>query len=139
MRIAAEDIEDEIPAKSLMPAGLADQLKNRDEFLDLVKFVSVLGKSGEYANDESPVIRKWRVIVAAEFGDLSDSDADWSPLYSKVNGELPREDFPAGEFVFLRGFVNVLTPGAVRMRLNSVEGLDAVGGWKADYKPCRSN
>ena len=54
VRLVVEDIEDEIPAKSLMPAGLADQLQSRGEFLDLVKFISVLGKPGEYAERREP-------------------------------------------------------------------------------------
>ena len=123
VRLRVEDIEEEVPAKSLMPAGLVDQLQNRSEFLDLVKFVSLLGKPGEYANDESPVIRKWRVISASEFGDLSDDDADWLPAYSKVSGELPPEDYPAGESVFARGFVNVLAAGTARLQINAVDGL----------------
>ena len=123
MRLAAEDIEDEIPAKSLMPTGLADQLRSRSEFLDLVKFISVLGKPGDYANRESPVIRKWRVISASETGDRPGDDAAWLPAYSKVSGELPPEDFPAGKSVFVRGFVNVLVTGTARLQTNSVDGL----------------
>lgn len=123
VRIAAEEIEDEVPAKSLMPAGLADQLQSRSEFLDLAKFISVLGKPGDYANDESPVIRKWRVISASEFGNLSDDGVDWLPAYSKVSGELPPEDYPEGESVFARGFVNVLVAGKVRLEINAIEGL----------------
>ena len=71
VRLDADEIEDEIPAKSLMPAGLADQLQNRGEFLDLVSFVAALGKPGEYANDERPVIRKWQVTSASANGDAS--------------------------------------------------------------------
>lgn len=123
VRLAVEDIEDEIPAKSLMPAGLADQLQSRGEFLDLVKFLAVLGKPGEYANDESPVIRKWRVISASEFGDPPDDEADWFPAYSQVSGELPPDDYPDSEFVFVRGFVNVLVAGSARLEINSVDGL----------------
>ncbi len=122
IRIAAEDIEDEVPAKSLMPAGLADQLQSRDEFLDLVKFLSVLGKPGQFKNDESPVIRKWRVIAAADFADLPD-EASWSPAYSMVSGELPVDDLPTGESVFARGYVNVLVAGEVQLKLNAAEGL----------------
>jgi putative heme-binding domain-containing protein len=120
--LAADDIDEEIPAKSLMPAGLADQLKSRGEFLDLIKFISVLGKPGKYANDESPVIRTWRVI-AAEQGEQPGDDAGWQPAYSKVSGELPVEDFPAGELVFARGFVNVLVGGAAGLEINATEGL----------------
>ena len=123
VRLAVDDIEDEIPAKSLMPAGLADQLQNRGEFLDLAKFISVLGKPGKYANDERPVIRKWRVISASEITDHSDDDTGWLAAYSKVSGELPPEDYPAGESVFARGFVNVLAAGTARLEVNSIDGL----------------
>ena len=34
------------PMPSLMPAGLADQLRTRQEFLDLTKFISLLGRPG---------------------------------------------------------------------------------------------
>ncbi|TWT55341.1 PVC-type heme-binding CxxCH protein [Allorhodopirellula solitaria] len=123
IRIDVEDIEDEFPAKSIMPAGLADQLGDRKEFLDLVRFVSALGKPGEYKNDESPVIRKWRVIAGSESGGLPGDDADWRPAYSKVSGELPVADFPDGEMVFARGFVNVLASGLAGLELNSATGL----------------
>ena len=123
VRLAVEDIEREATAKSLMPAGLADQLQSRVEFLDLVSFISVLGKPGKYANDESPVIRKWRVISASENGTPPRDDAAWLPAYSKVNGELPPEDYPTGKTVFARGFINVLVAGEVRLQLNSADGL----------------
>lgn len=123
LRLAVEDIEAEMPAKSLMPAGLADQLQNRSEFLDLVKFLSVLGRSGEYANDERPIIRKWQVTSTPEAHDTPNDLADWQPAYSKVSGELPPEDFPTGNYVFVRGFVDVLVAGAARLDINSVDGL----------------
>ena len=123
IRIASEEIEEEVPAKSLMPSGLPDQLRSRREFLDLVKFISVLGKPGKYANDESPVIRKWRVIAASKGDKAPESDAAWQSAYSKVSGELPREDFPTGDMLFARGFVNVLVSGTAKLRMNSVDGL----------------
>lgn len=123
IRLAVEDIEDEFPAKSLMPTGLADQLQSRSEFLDLVKFISVLGRSGDFANDESPVIRKWRVVATHESSGPPNDDADWSSAYSKVSGDLPSEDYPEGKFVFARGFVNVLVAGSARLQINSADGL----------------
>lgn len=124
VKLLVDEIEDEIPAKSLMPAGLADQLQNRNEFLDLAKFLSVLGKPGDYANNESPIIRKWRVIAAGDLDTPPAKDVDWLPAYSKVNGVLPREDFPTGDdVVFAQGFVNVLVPGEAQLKLNSAEGL----------------
>lgn len=123
VRLSTDAIEEEFPAKSLMPAGLADQLSSRGEFLDLAKFVSVLGKPGKYANDESPVIRKWRVIAADDLRNVPDDDEAWLSAYSKVSGELPPEDFPAGASGFVRGFVNVLVAGKVRLKINNVSGL----------------
>ena len=123
VRLSVDEIDAERPAKSLMPAGLADQLQNRGEFLDLVKFVSMLGKPGEYANDESPVIRKWRVIAATNSDAPPSDDAEWLPAHSKVNGVLPSSDFPTGDAAFARGFVNVLVPGIAKLELNSTDGL----------------
>ena len=123
VRLSTDAIEEEFPAKSLMPAGLADQLSSRGEFLDLAKFVSELGKPGKYANDESPVIRKWRVIAADDFRDLPDDEEAWLSAYSKVSGELPPENFPAGASGFFRGFVNVLVAGKVRLKINNASGL----------------
>ena len=123
IRIDTDDIEAEKPAKSLMPAGLADELNNRNEFLDLAKFISVLGKPGDYANDESPVVRKWRLATGVSGGKLPDATASWSSAYSNTSGELPRVDFPAGDLVFARGYVNVLAAGAAQVDLNDTAGL----------------
>lgn len=123
VRLAVENIKEEISLPSMMPAGLADQLQSRGDFLDLIKFLSLLGRPGDFANDESPVIRKWLTISASEFGKLSDDVADWTPAYSKVSGKLPPEDYPEGETVFARGFVDVLAAGEARLQINSADGL----------------
>ncbi len=108
---------------SLMPAGLADQLKSRDEFLDLAKFLSVLGDPGPFQNDERPFIRKWRV-AAAEGAEPPREDSLWKPAYSKVNGELPFGDLDLGKRVFAKGFVEVQTPGPVVLDINHRDGLE---------------
>ncbi len=87
------------------------------------KFISVLGKPGEYANDESPVIRKWRAIAAPADGDLPKDDAPWMAAYSKVDGELPGSELAIGERVLVRGYVNVQIAGAVKLDINSLDGL----------------
>ena len=89
----------------------------------MVKFISVLGKPGKYANDERPLIRKWRVIAASENNQPPSDDADWAPAYIKVSGLLPSEDLPPGEVLFVRGFVDILAPGAVRLDVNSTKDL----------------
>ena len=107
---------------SLMPAGLADQLESRKEFLDLAKFLSVLGQPGPFANNERPYLRKWR-LVAGSGNDLPSESANWMTAYSKVNGELPFEDIDLGGKLFARGVVDVQAAGAVVLDVNSLKGL----------------
>ena len=110
---------------SLMPAGLADQLQSRSEFLDLVKFLSVLGSPGDFANDESPVFRKWRVLEDGKGKYIPGDDELWIPAYSKVDGELPAEDLnlPGAKRVFARAWVDVQVPGKVELMLNESDGV----------------
>jgi len=106
-----------------MPARLADQLQDRQEFLDLARFLSLLGRPGPYANDESPVIRKWRFVTAAQSTSIPQEQASWMPAYSLVNGTLPLQDLDGGAVVFARGFVTVQAAGAVKLLLNDTRGL----------------
>ena len=109
------------PMPSLMPAGLADQLKTRSEFIDLAKFVSVLGKPGPYANDESPVVRKW--MVSSSEANAPDENETWRSVYSLVNGILPNAEMGEKEMSFARGFVEVQAAGSVRLKTNELNGL----------------
>jgi putative heme-binding domain-containing protein len=109
------------PMPSLMPAGLADQLKTRQEFIDLAKFISVLGKPGPYANDESPVIRKW--MVTASEADAPGKNESWRGVYSLVNGILPDYEMGTKKMSFARGFVEVQAAGPVRLKINELDGL----------------
>lgn len=107
---------------SLMPAGLSDQLKSREEFLDLAKFLSVLGQPGPFANNERPYLRKWGIAIGSENTPPEES-ANWTTAYSKVNGELPFADLDLGERVFARGLVDVQAAGSVVLDVNSLKGL----------------
>jgi len=110
------------PMPSLMPAGLADQLATRAEFLDLAKFVSVLGKPGPYANDESPVIRKWSV-ASSESAKIPTREESWQTAYSLVNGNLPDHELGNLKMAFARGFVEVRASGPIQLKLNGTQGL----------------
>jgi putative heme-binding domain-containing protein len=100
--IPLDRIEAKRETASIMPSGLADLLTD-GEFLDLVRFLSELGRP-PFAVTAAPAIRRWRL-------------PDGSPVYSRVSGELPAEVTAA------KGEVNVVTPGKVRFRINSAKGL----------------
>jgi putative heme-binding domain-containing protein len=123
VNLSVDEILAEKAMPSAMPAGLADQLSDRQEFLDLAKFVASLGKPGVYANDESPVIRKWQVIAVPAGSQIPPESDRWQTVYGTVGGELPTADLPLGERVIARGHVNVQVAGAIRLLLNAREGL----------------
>ncbi|MEO0447378.1 MAG: dehydrogenase, partial [Verrucomicrobiota bacterium] len=117
IRIATSDIQREQSMPSLMPAGLADQLKDRQEFLDLAKFLSELGKPGDFANKETPVIRKWQVASSQSVS------ASWTTVYSKVDGELPIEDLGNADQVFAKGYLNVQVAGEATLQFHDHSGI----------------
>ncbi|HVE43085.1 MAG TPA: HEAT repeat domain-containing protein, partial [Planctomycetota bacterium] len=119
MIIPLDAIEKKKEIGSIMPAGLADLLTDA-EFLDLVRFLSELGKPGPYAVTAAPLIRRWRVPDAAGVE---------VPTYSLVAGALPA-DVP-----YAKAEINVVTPGLIRIRLNSTKGLTlTVDGSPAETK-----
>lgn len=112
--IATRDIARRIDAGSLMPAGLLDTLLP-EERLDLVKFLTMLGKPGEYDAARSDAARTWKLylVVSANQsigmepvvkGDLT--LGGWVPALTLVNGRLPRETLKAAfpSLINTRGF-----------------------------------
>jgi len=93
----------EVNAYSKAVVGQTDPL-TKQEFSDLVKFMSELGKVGPYAPSKSRVVRRWqsieptpenmnlfrrtRVSAAAE----PNTGFAWTPVYSRVSGDLPLDD-----------------------------------------------
>jgi putative heme-binding domain-containing protein len=118
-------------AGSMMPAGLADPL-TRQELVDLVRFLSELGRPGAYAVGPQQLARRWQVLEPVPTGVKAGQKLNvpastvWMPEYSQVSGVLPVGVSPA----LARAQVNVTTPGAVRLRLS---GTTAAGGvWVDD-------
>jgi len=136
--IPIDSIDDEEEGKSLMPKGLANFLTH-SELLDLVKFLSRLGKPGPYAVRSEPVMQRWRVLKSpgellldgvpdqAAFREkVLDIPAEhWLPAYGKVAGGLPLVELVSAtgnEVLYIYGEVDVTEPGEVRIQLNSPEG-----------------
>lgn len=132
------DIEEEVEGKSLMPKGLVNFMTH-SELLDLVKFLSMLGKPGEYEVRSTQRMQRWQVLKdlpAALSGELPDPSTladlmarteSWTSVYSLVNGDLPLADLAGaepGRFIFVRGDFTVTAPGPISFSLNSAAGVD---------------
>jgi putative heme-binding domain-containing protein len=139
--VPTADIEDEKSGGSLMPKGLPNFL-TRDEFVDLVAFLSELGKPGPYAIRATPTVQRWRVLPLLSAADSVDPDdagggdlparitsaepIDWQAAYGTTGGILPLDEV-AGMLetpVFAaRGEIDVIKAGALLFSIDSPEGL----------------
>ena len=101
---------------SVMPQGLADLLTDA-ELLDLVRFLSELGKPGPYAVSPAPVVRRWRVKQGGA----------WAPAYATVAGDLPADGWSEA-----RGEIEVTTAGRFRLKLDAKDLAVTVDGKPLD-------
>ena len=141
--VPVASIEDQKPGGSLMPKGLAN-LMTRAEFVDLVRFLSELGKPGPYAIRSTPTIQRWKVLkpvpealsVAvpdkALFRDhiKKSEPGRWITAYAKVAGSLPLDELTAlagSKVLYLQGEINVSNAGPIHFQLDSAEGVRFVG------------
>lgn len=145
--VPLQNIDEKADGRSLMPEGLADLL-TRAELVDLVRFLSELGKVGPYAVGKAPVVRRWQVleptrpayqqVASVGFGAVAGNNPalSWSPAHSQVAGTLPLDAIPAlklkkgfsEEFTttgFVRFQVDVSTGGPFKLLLNSAAGITA--------------
>src|SRR5205085_1506563 len=100
--VAKADIESETEGKSLMPEGLTKFL-TREELVDLVRFVSELGKPGPFGPRSTPSIQRWRVARSLPTDMANDPERlrtfiqeehpeAWTPAYGRASGVLPLAD-----------------------------------------------
>jgi putative heme-binding domain-containing protein len=136
--VPAGNIDQEGEGKSLMPQGLTKFLTHQ-EFLDLAKFLSELGKPGPYAIRKTPSIQRWRVLknpppeITAEVPNVEilrefvmDTPPDaWTTAYGTVGGALPLAEIapqrPA--VVWLQGEMEVTAAGPLVVQIASTERL----------------
>jgi putative heme-binding domain-containing protein len=144
--LVRKNIDETKPGPSLMPDGLTDPL-TRGELVDLVRFLSELGKVGPYSISKARLVRRWRALTpTAAVKDLlcrdglaastSDDPAlTWEPAYTTVAGALPVNELGRIEFrkpsgqeavpvAVVRCQLDVSTGGPVRLKLNSTKGLN---------------
>jgi len=138
--IPADAIDQEGEGKSLMPQGLTKFL-TQQEFLDIAKFISELGKPGPYALRKAPGIQRWRMLkgTSAELTSevpnveilrehVLDTPAEaWTTAYAMVGGTLPlaeiAHDRPA--VLYLRGEIDVTQAGLVALDIACTESAQA--------------
>ncbi len=132
---------------SLMPPGLTASLR-RDEFLDLVRFLSELGKEGSYKLQADGVIRRWRLPQPTpDFAQVVQRDGlkaiagdasglSWVPVYSHVGGDLPLAEIPEVTLFpvpgrVAQGEIEVTTAGPMLLKIAEAAGLKVWVGEKA--------
>lgn len=123
------DIEEEAEGRSLMPQGLTKFL-TRQELLDLVRFISELGKPGPYAIRKTPTIQRWRVLTdqfhSKPTGVPKAPPELWKPAYSMVGGPLPTAELaPPGQTVYLQGEFETFTAGEATFKISAPPGTEA--------------
>lgn len=126
---------------SMMPPGLTASLR-QDEFVDLIRFLSELGKEGAYKIKPNSYVRTWRILGRleqkdvdhashlglAEFGNRNHK-FPWSIAHSSVNGSLPLREVPvvAGLYPWLPKVaqfdLHMDAPGKVRLGFNVTKAI----------------
>ena len=143
--VPLKSIDELSNGSSLMPVGLVDKL-TKSELIDLVRFMSELGKPGPYAAVTARVARRWETLQPTEesYRRLTrnsetqtvadDTGVNWLPVYSSVQGSLPVQDILDFTFQrklegttrkigYVRTTINVTTAGPIGVTLNKPDGL----------------
>lgn len=137
--IAVDDIEFEKEGDSLMPNGLTKFLTH-DEFVDLVRFLSALGKDPGYTMSATPTVYRWRIfqnppskITGKLFSEESVRNylfeyapQRWIPIYSLASGQLPLDEakrLSKNAFVFVYSEIEVSVPGHLKLSIDSAQGV----------------
>jgi len=133
-RLAKADIaSNQISPVSLMPPGLTAALRE-DEFVDLVAFLSHLGKDGDFKTPPQRFIRHWQALQPHEttrdaHGHLGNkifiedvAGYQWTPLYAQVNGAIPVAETPEvrgrnGRNAVTRTYVEVPSATEIKIRV----------------------
>jgi len=140
-RIAKNDIaSNAVSPVSLMPPGLTASLRE-DEFINLVRFLSELGKEGQFKVSAKRYVRHWEALMPHErtrdaighYGPRIFADNFktyvWLPHYSQVDGMLPLADLPPVKgrdkqpWAVARFYMDVSKGGKIGLGLAETKGL----------------
>ena len=134
-RVAKSDIATQIISPvSLMPVGLTSPLRE-DEFVDLVRFMTELGKEGRYKTKSNRFARQWEVLpenspnpgtvhhYGAKMFTQEFSGYKWEPFYAMVGGGIPAKEVPVAlkrrvdQYQVMRTHIEITKPGKHKIRL----------------------
>ncbi|MBD3627311.1 MAG: HEAT repeat domain-containing protein [Cyclobacterium sp.] len=116
---------------SLMPPGLTASLE-RQEFIDLVGYLSKLGTSGDFRVPTANYVRRWKAFSALDTamdGSGKLSQGKTINLYSRVSGSLPVTELPVlksesgNDMAVLQFELELLNEGKVALEFNETQGL----------------
>ena len=140
--LTTAEIEEKKLGGSLMPKGLPN-LMTRQEFVDLIRFLSELGKPGPYARKTTTTVQRWKVLTAPpeELGSpapdnqviqtlLNAPAGSWNSAYAKFDGTLPLEPVLKNikenpSVIYLQGEVEVTGRGQTRISVGNASGVTA--------------
>lgn len=133
---------------SMMPPGLTASLRE-DEFLDLVRFLSELGREGAYKTPANHYIRTWRTMGVMEQADidhvrhvglfaLNDRNYKypWEYKTSLVSGDLPLAEMPVPVKMYpwfpriAQCDLEMPAAGQVKLKLSATKGIIVTVGEK---------
>ena len=133
-----------ISPASMMPPGLTATLRP-DEFIDLVSFLSKLGKEGDYKIKPNKFVRTWKTMGVMEQADIDHVRHDglqnlndknykfpWTIGYSKVSGDLDLNDLPAAAKMYpwfpkIAQFgLKLTSDGKVKLGISETKGVIVV-------------
>ncbi len=135
IKIAIDEIDEETTGKSLMPEGIT-RILTKAELLDLMRFVSELGKPGKYGPRSAMTMQRWKSLYKIPASLISDGVPDreafrnnilssppenWDVVYALYDGTLPTASLlgkgPVGyqPVDYLQGEINVTQAGAIEV------------------------
>jgi len=145
LSINSNKIEEKIRSPiSLMPFDIVSKMR-RDELIDLVAFLSALGKSNGLKVTSNRYVRTWQALapnnqnkkavndtirhIGLHHVASDDPSLPWSTVYSKVTGELPLNQLAwmgnigGRNIQAVRFFLGVVQPGALGIKIDNPNGL----------------
>jgi putative heme-binding domain-containing protein len=143
--VALKSIDEQVNGASLMPAGLIDKL-TQSELVDLVRFLSELGKVGKFQVSRARVVRRWQTLIPNQEASYRlrrtrlasvaqpDPAFTWKSTYSTVAGELPLLEQPLLPFkgpfqknpeglAIVRFEFDISTAGEIDLAMSLTDGV----------------